>query len=155
MFYLTTHSTHFIYSYMACPKQIQNVFNSNIDQLTDWLIYVLINNPFNTFLLILISRIICMTCGQGPDTEKHLLSPFHIQDSTYHSFVITVVEHWLEGEIAQWFNHEGLIQWPIATLANALPWNYNSPRVKYMQYLYIINICHILCGTVTLISNDS
>ena len=30
----------------------------------------------------------------------------HRQDSTYHGFVIPVVEHWLEREIAQWVHHE-------------------------------------------------
>ena len=31
------------------------------------------------------------------------------QDNTYHGFVIPVVEHWLEREIAQRVHHEGSI----------------------------------------------
>ena len=39
-----------------------------------------------------------------------LYASSYIHDSTYH----------VEREIAQWVHHEGLIQWPIAPLANAL-----------------------------------
>ena len=31
-----------------------------------------------------------------------LYAPSHTQDSTYHSFITPVVDHWLEWEIAQW-----------------------------------------------------
>ena len=55
MFYLTTHSTHFIYGFMAS------------DRMT------------------------------------------HIT-----AFVIPIMEHWLEREIAQWVHHEGSIRRPIA-----------------------------------------
>ena len=40
------------------------------------------------------------------------------------AFVTPVVEHWLKRKIAQWFHNEGLIQWPIAPWADALPWSY-------------------------------
>ena len=36
-------------------------------------------------------------------------------------FVTPVVKHWLKQEVAQWDHHEGLIQQPIATRADALP----------------------------------
>ena len=31
---------------------------------------------------------------------------------TYHTFVTLTVKHWLEQDIAQWIQHEGLIQRP-------------------------------------------
>ena len=37
----------------------------------------------------------------------------HHPTDTYHSLVTPDVEHWLEGEIDQWVQHEGLIQCPI------------------------------------------
>ena len=36
------------------------------------------------------------------------------------AFVIPVVQHWQEWEIAQWVHHEGLIRRPIAPMANTL-----------------------------------
>ena len=36
------------------------------------------------------------------------------------AFVTPVVEHWLEGDVAQWVPHEGSIRRPIAPSANAL-----------------------------------
>ena len=41
----------------------------------------------------------------------------HPKDRITHT---TVMEHWLEQEIAQWVHHEGSIRWPIAPWANAL-----------------------------------
>ena len=35
-----------------------------------------------------------------------LYVPFKKQDSTYHAFVMPVVEHWLEWEMAQWVHHD-------------------------------------------------
>ena len=43
-----------------------------------------------------------------------LYAPSHRQDSTYHSLCYTVVEHWLEREIAQWVHHEGSIRRPMS-----------------------------------------
>ena len=42
--------------------------------------------------------------------------PPHIlrHDNTYHGLCYTIVEHWLEREIAQWVHHEGSIRRPIA-----------------------------------------
>ena len=44
----------------------------------------------------------------------------HPTDRIAHStaFVIPVMEHWLEWEIAQWVHHEGLIWWSIAPWAD-------------------------------------
>ena len=40
------------------------------------------------------------------------------------AFVTPVMGHWLEQQIAQWVQLEGLIPWPIALWADALPHNY-------------------------------
>ena len=79
IFYLTTHSTHFIYSFMA----------SDI-----WL------------WTILIVRKETRCCHIGYSfrlTARVLLyPPSHRQDSTYHSLCYTSHGHWLVREIAQW-----------------------------------------------------
>ena len=74
MFYLTTHSTHFIYIYMA----------SDI-----WLRTILIvrKESHMGYSFRLTARVL-------------LYAPSHRQDTTV--FVTPVVEHWLEREIAQW-----------------------------------------------------
>ena len=75
MFYLTTHSTHFIYGYMT----------SDI-----WLRTILIVRKETR------CRHICYSLRL---TAKVLLcAPSHRQDTP-------VVEHWLEREIAQWVHH--------------------------------------------------
>ena len=78
MFYLTTHSTHFIYGYMA----------SDI-----WLRTILIvreETHCRHRLLFLISSKGSFICTI-PDRIAHTTA-----------FVTPVVEHWLEQEIAQW-----------------------------------------------------
>ena len=93
MFYLTTHSTHFIYSYMA----------SEI-----WLRTILIVRKETRCRLI------------GYSFQQGFFYMHHPTDRIAHTmdFVTPVVEHWLEREIAQ--PHEGSIRWPIAPWANAL-----------------------------------
>ena len=98
MFYLTTHSTHFIYGYMA----------SDI-----WLWTILIVRK--------------ETCSRHIGysfrlTARVLLyAPSHRQDSTYHGLCYTS-----RGALAGMRNssmdpsHEGSIRWPIAPWANAL-----------------------------------
>ena len=46
----------------------------------------------------------------------------HPTDKRTHTtaFVTPVVEHWLDGEIAQWVHHEGSMRRPIEPRANAL-----------------------------------
>ena len=81
MFYLTTHSTHFIYGYMAS------------DIL--WL----------RTILIVRKETRCRHIGYSYRLAARVLlyAPSHRQNSTYHTvFVTPVVEHWLEREIAQW-----------------------------------------------------
>ena len=81
MFYLTTHSTHFIYGYMV----------SDI-----WLRTILIARKETR----------CRHIGYSYRLTARVLlyAPSHRQDNTYRTtaFVTPVVEHWLEREIAQW-----------------------------------------------------
>ena len=79
MFYLTTHSTHFIYGYMA----------SNI-----WL---RINQ-------IVREKTRCRHMGYFPISSKGSFYMHHPTDriALTTAFVKPVVEHWLEQEIAQW-----------------------------------------------------
>ena len=80
MFYLTTHSTHFIYGYMA---------------LDIWL----------RTILIVREETRCRHIGYSYQLTARVLlyAPSHRQDNTYHGLFFTqFVEHWLEREIAQW-----------------------------------------------------
>ena len=79
MFYLTTHSTHFIYGYMASDIWLRTI-------------------------LIVRKETRCRHIGYSYRLTARVLlyAPSHRQDNTYHAFVTPVVEHWLEREIAQW-----------------------------------------------------
>ena len=79
MFYLTTHSTHFIYGYMASDIWLRTI-------------------------LIVRKETRCRHIGYSFRLAARVLlyAPSHRQDITYHGFVTPVVEHWLEREIAQW-----------------------------------------------------
>ena len=93
MFYLTTHSTHFIYGFYGVGLMVKDYSDSER------------GNPLPPHgLLFLIS-------SKGFFYMHH---PTHrIAHTT--AFVIPVVEHWLEREIAQWVHHEGWIRRPIAS----------------------------------------
>ena len=100
MFYLTTHSTHFIYGYMASDIWLRKEGN------------VLFNDALNTFYLRLYG--VRHMVKDHSDSEKgNPLSPhrLHLSINMHHptdrithtkAFVTRVVEHWLEREIAQW-----------------------------------------------------
>ena len=79
MFYLTTHSTHFIYGYMA----------SDI-----WL----------STILIVRKETRCRHMGYSFRLTARVILYAHPTDRITHTtaFVTPVVEHWLEREIAQW-----------------------------------------------------
>ena len=79
MFYLTTHSTDFIYGYMASDIWLRTI-------------------------LIVRKETHCRHIGYSYRITARVLlyAPSHRQDNTYHSLCYTVVEHWLEREIAQW-----------------------------------------------------
>ena len=78
MFYLTTHSTHFIYGYMASDMVKDHSDSEKGNPL-----------PLHRLLLSINSKgsFICTI----PDRITHTMA-----------FVTPVVEHWLDREIAQW-----------------------------------------------------
>ena len=47
--------------------------------------------------------------------------------------VTSIVDHWLEWEIAEWFHREGSIQQLIKPWADALPWSYISLPNLYLM----------------------
>ena len=98
MFYLTTHSTHFIYGYMASDIWLRTI-------------------------LIVRKEIRCRHIGYSVRLAARVLlyAPSHRQDSTYHGLCYTS-----RGALAGTRNssmgplHEGSIRRPIAPRANAL-----------------------------------
>ena len=102
MFYLTTHSTHFIYGYMASDIWLRTI-------------------------LIMRKETRCRHIGYSYRLTARVLlyAPSHRQDSTYHS-----VCYFSRGALAGTRNssmgppHEGSIRRPTAPLANALPLSY-------------------------------
>ena len=99
MFYLTTHSTHFIYGYMASDIWLRTI-------------------------LIVRKETRCRHIGYSYRLTARVLlyAPSHRQDNTYHGLCYTS-----RGALAGTRNsskgppHEGSIRRPIAPLANALP----------------------------------
>ena len=102
VFYLTTHSTHFIYGYMASDIWLRTI-------------------------LIVRKETRCRHIGYSYRLTARVLlyAPSHIQDNTYHGLCYTS-----RGALAGTRNssmgppHEGSIRRPIAPWANALPLNY-------------------------------
>ena len=79
MFYLTTHSTHFIYGYMASDIWLRTI-------------------------LIVRKETRCRYIGYSFRLTARVLlyAPSHSRIKHTTAFVTPVVEHWLEREIAQW-----------------------------------------------------
>ena len=104
MFYLTTHSTHFIYGYMASDIWLRTI-------------------------LIVRKETRCRHIGYSYRLTARVLlyAPSHRQDNTYHGLCYTS-----RGALAGTRNsskgppHEGSIRRPIAPWANALPQSYVS-----------------------------
>ena len=102
MFYLTTHSTHFIYGYMASDIWLRTI-------------------------LIVIKETRCRHIGYSYWLTARVLlyAPYHRQDNTYHGICYTS-----RGALAGTRNssmgpsHEGSIWRPTAPWANALPLSY-------------------------------
>ena len=102
MFYLTTHSTHFIYGYMASDIWLRTI-------------------------LIVRKETRCRHIGYSYRLKARVLlyAPSHRQDNTYHGLYSTNC-----GALAGTRNssmgppHEGSIRRPIAPWANALPLSY-------------------------------
>ena len=91
MFYLTMHSTHFIYGYMVSEHMVKD--HSDSDR-----------------------KPAAATWATLSEYQQGLFYMHHTTDRIAHTtaFVRPVVEQWLEWEIFQWVHHEGLIQGPIA-----------------------------------------
>ena len=102
IFYLTTHSTHFIYGYMASDIWLRTI-------------------------LIVRKETRCCHIGYSYQLTARVLlyAPSHRQDNTYHSLCYTS-----RGALAGTRNssmgppHEGSIRRPIAPWGNALPLSY-------------------------------
>ena len=132
MFYLTTHSTHFIYGYMVSDIWLRTTQRKEGRKEGN----VLFNDALNTFYLRLYG--VRHMVKDHSDSEKGtrcrhigyayrlaaqvlLYAPSHRQDSTYHSLCYTSC-----GALAGMRNgsmgppHEGSIQRPIAPWVNAL-----------------------------------
>ena len=108
MFYLTTHSTHFIYGYMASDLWLRTI-------------------------LIVRKETRCRHIGYSYRLTARVLlyAPSHRQDNTYHGLCYTS-----RGALAGTRNssmgppHEGSIRRPIASWANALPLSYVPLRLR-------------------------
>ena len=120
MFYLTTHSTHFIYGYMASVIWLRTI-------------------------LIVSEETRCRHIGYSfrLTTRVILYAPSHRQDNTYHGLCYTS-----RGALAGTRNssmgppHEGSIRRPIAPSANALPLSYVPlPGTGEGRYLCLWQAC--------------
>ena len=104
MFYLTTHSTHFIYGYMASDIWLRTI-------------------------LIVRKETRCRHIGYSNQLEQGFFYMHHPTDRITHTtaFVTPVVEHWLEREIGQWVHP--MKDWsddPPQHDRTLLPWSYIS-----------------------------
>ena len=117
MFYLTTHSTHFIYGYMASDIWLRTI-------------------------LIVRKETRCRHIGYSYRLTARVLlyAPSHRQDNTYHGLCYTS-----RGALAGTRNssmgpsHEGSIWRPTAPWANALPLSY-VPLPLMLGHLQLNNI---------------
>ena len=116
MFYLTTHSTHFIYGYMASDIWLRTI-------------------------LIVRKETRCRHIGYSYRLTARVIlyARSHRQDNTYHGLCYTS-----RGSLAGTRNslmgppHEGSIRRPIAPWANALPLSYVPlPWMDRQIYIYI------------------
>ena len=126
MFYLTTHSTHFIYGYMASDIWLRTI-------------------------LIVRKETRCRHIGYSYRLTARVLlyAPSHRQDNTYHGLCYTS-----RGALAGTRNssmgplHEGSIRRPTAPWANALPLSYvpllynRRATVKATRLNHIKQICN-------------
>ena len=111
MFYLTTHSTHFIYGYMASDIWLRTI-------------------------LIVRKETRCRHIGYSFRLTARVLlyAPSHRQDNTYHGLCYTS-----RGALAGTRNssmgppHEGSIRRPTAPWANALPLSY-VPLLAFLKH---------------------
>ena len=129
MFYLTMHSTHFIYSYMASDIWLRTILKVRKETCCHHIGYS----------YRLTARVL-------------LYAPSHRQDNTYHSLCYTS-----RGALAGTRNssmgppHEGSIRRPTAPWANALPLSYFPLLVLWnnggVSWVHICNLLYM--GDVT------
>ena len=124
MFYLTTHSTHFVYGYMASDIWLRTI-------------------------LIVRKEIRCRHIRYSYRLTARVLfyAPSHRQDNTYHGLCYTS-----RGALAGTRNssmgppHERSIRRPTAPWANALPLSYVPLELNQVLYTNNRTCCH--CSTV-------
>ena len=102
MFYLTTHSTHFIYGYMASDIWLRTILIVRKEGRKEMFLF---NDALNTFYLRLYG--VRHMVKDHSDSEKGNPLPLHrllfpIRSKGSFICTIPVVDHWLEREIAQW-----------------------------------------------------
>ena len=123
IFYLTTHSTHFIYGYMASDIWLRTI-------------------------LIVRKETRCRHIGYSYRLTARVLlyAPSHRQDNTYHSLCYTS-----RGALAGTRNssmgppHEGSIRRPIAPWANALPLSYVPLPPYVRRHITVNKMCWGYC----------
>ena len=119
MFYLTTHSTHFIYGYMERERERNVLFNDALNTFylrlygereremfyltthsTHFIYGYMASDIWLRTILIVREETRCRHIGYS----YRLTAMHHPTDRITHTtaFVTPVVEHWLEREIAQW-----------------------------------------------------
>ena len=128
MFYLTTHSTHFIYGYMASDIWLRTI-------------------------LIVSKETRCRHIGYSYRLTARVLlyAPSHRQDNTYHGLCYTS-----HGALAGMRNssmgppHEGSIRRPIAPWANALPLSYVPLPTMDQIWVMILDQSHIITQNIVI-----
>ena len=103
MFYLTTHSTHFIYGYMASGiwlREGEREMFYLTTHSTHFIYGYMASGIWLRTILIVRKETSCRHIGYS----YRLFYMHHPTDRITHTmaFVTPVVEHWLEREIAQW-----------------------------------------------------
>ena len=104
MFYLTTHSTHFIYGYMVPNqrKEWKKMFYLTTHSTHFIYSYMASEISLRTILRVRKETCCCHIGYAYRLTARVLLyAPSHRQDNTYHGLCYTS-HNWLEWEIAQW-----------------------------------------------------
>ena len=100
MFYLTTHSTHFIYGYMEREREMFYLTTHS----THFIYGYMASDIWLRTILIVRKETCCRHIGYSYRLTAGFFYMHHPTDRITHTtaFVTPVVEHWLEREIAQW-----------------------------------------------------
>ena len=100
MFYLTTHSTHFIYGYMEREREMFYLTTHS----THFIYGYMASDIWLRTILIVRKETRCRHMGYSFRLTAIFFYMHHPTDRITHTraFVTPVVEHWLEREIAQW-----------------------------------------------------